>query len=100
MAHEHGALENLLHFVSTSRSRAAVTLAAVSFAVCHFAALGTTPGPAGVSADMDVEIPRQLMHFAAVFCRFVLPLGFMVAGFALHKKARNTVAGEAFPDEK
>jgi hypothetical protein len=73
--------DELLHFVSTSRSRSTVTLAAVSFAICHLVALGTGPS-AGVTADPDLEIPRQLLHFAAEVCRFVLPLGFMVAGFA------------------
>jgi hypothetical protein len=37
---------------------------------------------AGIMADSDLEIPRQMIHFAAELCRFVLPLGFMVAGFA------------------
>ena len=86
MAHKHAVVDDLLHRFSTSRSRSAVTLAAVSFALCHCAVIASTPGPAGISADFDVEIPRQLIHFAAAICRFVLPLGFMVAAFAVHAK--------------
>jgi TctA family transporter len=85
MAHKSRVFDDLLHFASASRSKSAVTLAAVSFAICHLIVVGTASS--GVSADIDVEIPRQLIHFAAELCRFALPLGFMVAGFAL--RARN-----------
>lgn len=78
--------DDILHFASTSRSRSSVTLAAVSFAICHLAAMATGPA-AGLAADSDLEIPRQLIHFAAEFCRFVLPLGFMVVGFATRAKS-------------
>ena len=79
-------VDDLLRVASASRSRSAVTLAAVSFAICHLFVMGTAT--AAVSADLDVEIPRQLIHFAAVVCRFALPLGFMVVGFAIHAKAK------------
>ena len=80
-------VDDLLHFASASRSKSAVTLAAVSFAICHLIVMGTAS--LGASADLDVEIPRQIIHYAAELCRFVLPLGFMVAGFAIRaKKAR------------
>jgi hypothetical protein len=78
--------DGLLHFASTSRSRSAVILAAVSFAICHFVAMGTGSAPTSGTADLDVEIPRQLIHFAAEFCRFALPLGFMLARFATGAK--------------
>jgi len=84
MALKSRVFDDLLHFASASRSRSAVTLAAVSFAVCHLAVMGTVSS--GASADVDVEIPRQLVHFAAELCRFALPLGFMVAGFAIRAK--------------
>jgi hypothetical protein len=77
--------DELLNFVSTSRSRSTVTLAAVSFAICHLAAMATGPAAGGI-VDSDLEIPRQLIHFTAEFCRFVLPLGFVVAGFATRAK--------------
>ena len=78
---------DLLQFASTARSKSAVTLAAVSFAICHLIVMGTAS--LGASADLDLEIPRQIIHFAAELCRFALPLGFMVAGFAIDsKKAR------------
>ena len=80
--------DDLLQFASTARSKSAVTLAAVSFAICHLIVMGTAS--LGASADFDREIPRQIIHFAAELCRFALPLGFMVAGFAIHsKKARS-----------
>jgi hypothetical protein len=80
-------VDDLLRVASASRSRSAVTLAAVSFAICHFIAMGTATANAAVTADLDAEIPLQLIHFAAVVCRFVLPLGFMVAGFTTHARA-------------
>jgi hypothetical protein len=90
MANKHAVWDTFLHFVSTSRSRSAVTLAAVSFAVCHLVVMGTASSPAGITADLDVEIPRQLLHFAGVLCRFALPLGFLVAGFATRGKTART----------
>jgi hypothetical protein len=86
MATKAQVFHNLLNFASTSRSRSTVTLAAVSFAICHLVVMGTTQAPAG-AADLDAEIPRQLVHFAAELCRFALPLGFMVAGFAVRAKS-------------
>jgi hypothetical protein len=72
--------DDLLHFASTSRSRSTVTLAAVSFAVCHLVVMGTGSASAGGNADLGIEIPRQLIHFVAELCRFALPLGVMVIG--------------------
>ena len=89
MANRRGQLSDLLQFASTSRLRAAVTLAAVSFAICHLLSMATGPGSAGGPADLDAEIPRQLMHFAAALCRFALPLGFMVAGLAIPARTRS-----------
>lgn len=83
-------VDDLLRVASASRSRSTVTLAAVSFAVCHLVVIGTAT--AAVSGDLDVEIPRQLIHFVAVVCRFALPLGFMVVGFATHAKAKEAGA--------
>jgi hypothetical protein len=88
MPYGRAQLSDLLQLASTSRLRWAVTLAAVSFAVCHLVSMGTAPGPAGGAADLDVDIPRQLLHFAAELCRFAVPLGFMVAGFATPAKKR------------
>jgi hypothetical protein len=94
MATKAQVFDNLLNFASTSRSRSTVTLAAVSFAICHLVVMGTTQAPAG-AADLDAEIPRQLIHFAAELCRFALPLGFMVAGFTLRAKPARTTRPEA-----
>jgi hypothetical protein len=77
---------NFLNFASTQRSKSTVTLAAVSFAICHLIVMGTAPVHVS-GADLDVEIPRQLMHFAAELCRFILPLGFMVAGLATRARS-------------
>jgi hypothetical protein len=86
MALKSRIFDDLLHFASTSRSRSTVTLAAVSFAICHLVAVATAPPPTSGTADLDVEIPRQLLHFAAEFCRFALPLGFMLARFTTRAK--------------
>src|ERR1700674_617414 len=80
-------VDDILRLASASRSRSAVTVAAVSFAICHFIVMGTATANAA-TADLDAEIPLQLIHFAAVVCRFALPLGFMVLGFATHAKAK------------
>jgi hypothetical protein len=91
MAPKSRFVDDLLRVVSASRSRSAVTLAAVSFAICHFVVIGTATANAAATADLDAEIPLQLIHFAAVVCRFVLPLGFMVVGFTTHAKAVRAV---------
>ena len=87
MAHKREVLDDFLDFASASRSRSAVTLAAVCFAVCHFVVIATAS--AGVTADLNVDIPRQLVHFAAVFCRFALPLGAMVVGL-VHARSKHS----------
>jgi hypothetical protein len=84
MALKSRVFDDLLHLASTSRLTSAVAFAAISFAICDLAVLETAP--AGVTADLDADIPRQLIHLAAVFCRFALPLAFMVAGFATRAK--------------
>jgi hypothetical protein len=71
---------DLLHFASTPRSKSTVTLAAVSFAVCHLVVMGSNAALVSGSADSDLEIPRQLVHFAAELCRFALPLGVVIFG--------------------
>jgi len=88
MAHKSGLLDDFLHFASTSRSRAAVSLAAISFALCHGIVLATTPISADVARDLDAEIPREIMHVAAVLCRFALPLGVMVVGMGFRKEKK------------
>ena len=88
MALKSRVFDGLLHFASASRSKAAVTLAAVSFAICHLVVMGTTSF--GPSADLEVEIPRQIIYFTAELCRFALPFGFMVAGFAIRAKKAPT----------
>jgi len=85
MAPKAQLFDDLLNFVSTQRSRSTVTLAAVSFAICHVIVMGTAPSPAG-AADLDAEIPRQLMHFAAELFRFALPLVFLVAGLIIRAR--------------
>jgi hypothetical protein len=58
--------------------KSAVSLAAISFAVCHVMVMATAPSPATITGDLDADIPRQLLHFGAVLCRFVLPLLVMI----------------------
>ena len=90
MAHKHGVLNDLLQFASASRLRSAVTFAAVSFAVCHLAVMATRGGPVTGVVDLDADMPRRLIHFVAELCRFALPLGFMVVGFAISAKTATT----------
>ena len=80
MALKSGIFDDLLHFASTPRSRSTVTLAAVSFAVCHLVVMGTGSALASGTADLQGDMPRQLIHFAAELCRFALPLGVMAVG--------------------
>jgi hypothetical protein len=82
MAPKSRILGELLHFASTSRSTSMVTLAAVSFAVCHGVAIASSPLPSIGGEDLDAQIPRQLIHFFAELGRFALPLAFMVVAFA------------------
>jgi hypothetical protein len=74
----HGVLNELLRYASTSRLKSAVSLAAISFAVCHVMAMATNPSATAIIGDLDADIPRQLLHFGAVLCRFALPLLVMI----------------------
>jgi hypothetical protein len=89
MAPKSRIFDELLGFASTSRSRSTVTLAAVSFAICHLVAMGTSSAAAGGTADLEGEIPRQLIHFVAELCRFALPLGVMVVGM-IHGRTKQS----------
>jgi hypothetical protein len=91
MAHKFPLVDGLLHLASTSHARSVVTVAAVSFAVCHIVVLATAPTLGAVGGNLDVEIPRELVYLAAVLCRFAVPLGVMIIGFAqLRSKSRQT----------
>jgi hypothetical protein len=90
MAVKSQAFDDFLHFASTSRSRSIVTLAAVSFAVCHVVVMGSSPAPVSVITDLDAEIPRQLIHFAAELCRFALPLGVVIVGMMRGRPKHST----------
>jgi len=82
--------DDLLDFAATSRSKSAVTHAAIAFAICQLVVMGTAAS--GASADLDAAIPRQLIHFAAELCQFALPLGFMVTGLWI--RAKKTPPGQ------
>ena len=82
MAHKFPLVDGLLHVASTSRARSVLTLAAVSFAVCHFVVLATAPASAGFTGNLDNDIPRELLYMAAVLCRFAVPLSVMIVGIA------------------
>jgi hypothetical protein len=91
MALNSRVFDDLLHLASTSRSRSTVTLAAVSFAVCHLVVMGTGSSSSSGTADLGVEIPRQLIHFVAELCRFALPLGVMVVGLIHGRSKQSTL---------
>jgi hypothetical protein len=86
MAHKSPVVDDLLHLASAPRSRSVVMAAAVSFAVCHVVVLATAPA-AIVSGDLDAEIPRQLVQFAAVLCRFAVPFGILIVGM-MHRRTK------------
>jgi hypothetical protein len=89
MALKSRGFDDLLHFAAASRTRATVTLAAVSFAVCHLLVMGTGSAAISGTADLGPDIPLQLIHFVAELCRFVLPLGVMVVGL-VHTRAKHS----------
>ena len=84
MAHRVHLVDSLLHLASTSRARSVVTAAAVSFALCHFVVLATAPASLAF-ANLDAELPRQLVYCAAVLCRFAVPLIVMIVGLAYRR---------------
>jgi hypothetical protein len=91
MALKSRVFDDLLCFAATSRSRSTVTLAAVSFAVCHLIVMGTGSAPLSGTADLDLDIPRQLIHFVAELCRFALPLGVMVVGLVQARSKQSSL---------
>jgi hypothetical protein len=48
-----------------------------------------TGSTAGGAAELEGEIPRQLIHFVADLCRFALPLGVMVVGM-IHGRSKQS----------
>jgi hypothetical protein len=92
MAHKFHPVDGLLHLASTSYARSVLTIAAVSFAVCHFVVLATAPTSVVLAGNLDADIPRELVYMAAVLCRFAVPLSVMVVGIALARlKSRQTL---------
>jgi hypothetical protein len=72
MARRQDLFADVLKFACSVRLRASVYRAALAFAACHLIAVLT---------DAQGDILQQLVHFAAVLCRFALPLVFLGAGF-------------------
>jgi hypothetical protein len=85
MAHRFPFVDDLLHLASTSRTRSVVTAAAVSFAVCHLVVLASAPSSVVIAANLDAELPRQLVYCAAVLCRFAVPLVVMIVGMTYRR---------------
>jgi len=82
MAHKFPLVDGMLRLASTSRTRSVLTVAAVSFAVCHFVVLVTAPTAVVVAGNLDADILREIVYLAAVLCRFAVPLGVMIVGMA------------------
>jgi hypothetical protein len=76
MARKQIRLDDVLEFAATPRGRATVFWAALAFAACHLIALISEPAAAGLGDALQ----RQLIHFSAVLCRFVLPCAVMLTG--------------------
>jgi len=68
--------EDAWQFAATPLARSTVFWAAVAFAACHLVALATEPAALNLKGDMQ----RELIHFAAVLFRFVLPFAVMLIG--------------------
>ncbi len=65
-------MRDFLAFTSHPTWRSAILLAAVSFAAFHLLAVATPP----------VSLEAELVHFAAVLLRFVLPTACVIVGVA------------------
>jgi hypothetical protein len=91
MARKQIRIDDVLEFAATQRGRSTVFWAAMAFAICHMAALMTEQS--GVNATDALQ--QQLIHFAAVLCRFVLPCAVMLTGVAtfVASKLRGSVSG-------
>ena len=48
--------------------------------------MSTMPLAYETTTDLNSDLLRQLIHFAAVFCRFTLPFGFMIGGLVAYRK--------------
>jgi hypothetical protein len=80
MAQKFHLVDDLLHLASTSRTRSAVSAAAIAFAVCHLMVLASSPASVAVAGGLDAELPRRLVYIAAVLARFAVPLCIMIVG--------------------
>jgi hypothetical protein len=91
MARKQIRLDDVLEFAATPHGRSTVFWAAMAFAVCHMAALLTEQS----SVNPNELLQQQLIHFAAVLCRFVLPCAVMLTGVGsfVASKLRGSVSG-------
>jgi hypothetical protein len=91
MARKQICIDDVLEFAATQRGRSTVFWAAMAFAACHMAALLTEQS----GANPNESLQLQLIHFAAVLCRFVLPCAVMLTGVAtfVASKLRGSVSG-------
>jgi hypothetical protein len=78
MARKQIRMDDVLEFAATPRGRSTVFWAAMAFAACHLVAL--LSGRSGMNSNDPLQ--QQLIHFAAVLCRFVLPCVVMLTGVA------------------
>jgi hypothetical protein len=79
MAHDRGGLEDFLDFMSTPAWRSAILAAAASFAAFDVLAMLTPPlllDGSGAATDLA----PQLLHMAAVWLRFVIPMACLSTG--------------------
>jgi hypothetical protein len=90
MARKQIRMEQVLEFAATARGRATVFWAAISLAVCHIVALSTEQA----AANLNGSLQQQLIHFGAVFFRFVLPCAVMTIGLVTYLvgKSRKSAA--------
>ncbi len=91
MARKQNRIDDVLEFAATPRGRATVFWAAMAFAACHVAVLLTAQS----GLNPNDALQQQLLHFAAVLCRFVLPCAVMLTGVTafVAGKLRGSVSG-------
>jgi hypothetical protein len=85
MARKTIRVEDALQFAATPLARSTVLWAALAFAASHLVALATEP----VTLSLQGDLQRELIHFAAVLFRFVLPFAVMLIGLGSYVATRS-----------
>jgi restriction system protein len=95
MARRQGFIDDLMHVGVKLPWRAAVLLAASSFLVFHFIAIGTpTPVATTTLAGLGNVVWHGLIHTFALFLQYIVPVGLMIGatvGYFKQSQAKSLV---------